>query len=389
MFRSDHSADTSDTSLTQDSIMAALATVQDPDIHRPITELNMVERVDIAPNGHVSVSVLLTIPGCPLKDRIRNDVTKALSNVPGITGIDVQLGYMSDEQRAALKEQLRGNAGPEKKIPFNDPDSLTRVFAVASGKGGVGKSSITVNLATALARRGLAVGLLDADVYGHSVPRMLGLDGARPTQVAGMIMPPQAYDLRVISIGMFVEGNTPIAWRGAMLHRALNQFLTDVYWGDLDILLVDLPPGTGDIAISLAQFMPGAELLIVTTPQLAAAEVAERAGTVALQTKQRIAGVIENMAYLPCPHCAERVDVFGSGGGPAVAAALSHAFGTEVPLLGQVPLDPRIVSGGDNGMPFVLAEPDAPAALELRKISDALAVRERGLVGRSLGVQPV
>jgi ATP-binding protein involved in chromosome partitioning len=226
-------------------------------------------------------------------------------------------------------------------------------------------------------------------VYGHSVPRMLGLEGARPTQVAGMIMPPQAYDLRVISIGMFVEGNTPIAWRGAMLHRALNQFLTDVYWGDLDILLVDLPPGTGDIAISLAQFMPGAELLIVTTPQLAAAEVAERAGTVALQTKQRIAGVIENMAYLPCPHCGERVDVFGSGGGPAVSAALSDAFGTDVPLLGQVPLDPRIVSGGDNGMPFVLAEPDAPAALELQKISDALAVREQSLAGRSLGVQPV
>lgn len=369
--------------------MTALATVQDPDIHRPITELNMVSSVDIAADGRVSVGVLLTIPGCPLKDRITKDVTDAVMRVPGATGVDVRLGYMTDEQRAALKEQLRGAAAPEKTIPFNEPGSLTRVFAVASGKGGVGKSSMTVNLATALAARGLAVGLLDADVYGHSVPRMLGLDGARPTQVAGMIMPPQAHGLRVISIGMFVEGNAPIAWRGAMLHRALNQFLTDVYWGDLDILLVDLPPGTGDIAISLAQFMPSAELLIVTTPQLAAAEVAERAGTVALQTKQRIAGVIENMAYLPCPHCGERVDVFGSGGGPAVAAALSHAFRAEVPLLGQIPLDPRIVAGGDTGMPFVLAEPDAPAALELRKISDALAIRKLGLVGRPLTVQPV
>ena len=379
---------TSDAVPSREAIMAALATVIDPDIHRPITELNMVEKVDIADDGRVSVAVLLTIPGCPLKDRIHKDVTNAVTRVPGVTAVDVQLGYMSDEQRAALKQQLRGDAGPEKTIPFNEPGSLTRVFAVASGKGGVGKSSVTVNLATALAARGLSVGVLDADVYGHSVPRMLGLDEARPTQVAGMIMPPQAHGLRVISIGMFVQGNAPIAWRGAMLHRALNQFLTDVYWGDLDVLLVDLPPGTGDIAISLAQFMPGAELLIVTTPQLAAAEVAERAGTVALQTKQRIAGVIENMAYLPCPHCGERVDVFGSGGGPAVAAALSHAFGVEVPLLGQVPLDPRIVSGGDEGVPFVLAEPDAAAALELRKISDALAVRKQGLLGRPLGVQP-
>jgi len=241
--------------------------------------------------------------------------------------------------------------------------------------------------APALAARGLSVGLLDADVYGHSVPRMLGVTG-RPTQVAGMIMPPVAHGVRVISIGMFIEGNTPVAWRGTMLHRALNQFLTDVYWGDLDVLLVDLPPGTGDIAISLAQFVPGAELIVVTTPQLAASEVAERAGTVALQTHQRVAGVIENMAWLPCPHCGERVDVFGSGGGAAVVGALSRAFGTEIPLLGQIPLDPGLVAAGDTGEPFVLSHPEAPASVELLRIADSLAVRERSLVGRPLGLQP-
>jgi ATP-binding protein involved in chromosome partitioning len=231
------------------------------------------------------------------------------------------------------------------------------------------------------------VGLLDADIYGHSIPRMLGIE-ARPTQVAGMIMPPTAHGVRVISIGMFVEGNTPVAWRGTMLHRALNQFLTDVYWGDLDVLLVDLPPGTGDIAISLAQFVPGAEVIVVTTPQLAAAEVAERAGTVALQTRQRVAGVIENMAWLPCPHCGDRVDVFGSGGGQKVVDALTRAFGTAIPLLGQIPLDPGLVSAGDAGVPFVLSHPQAPASIELLRVAESLAIRERGLVGRRLGLQP-
>jgi ATP-binding protein involved in chromosome partitioning len=390
VFRSDkHQPDTVGQP-TQDAVMAALATVQDPDIHRPITEIGMVKSVQIAADGVVDVAVLLTVPGCPLKDRIRNDVTNAVTKVAGVTGVRVELGFMSDEQRAALKEQLRGAAGPEKVIPFAQPESLTRVFAIASGKGGVGKSSVTVNLAVALAKRGLSVGLVDADIYGHSVPRMLGIDPAtRPTQVAGMIMPAQAHDVRVISIGMFIEGNTPVAWRGTMLHRALNQVLADVYWGDRDILLVDLPPGTGDIAISLAQFVPTAEVVVITTPQLAAAEVAERAGTIALQTKQRVAGVIENMAWLPCPHCDERVDVFGSGGGEAVVQALTRAFGVNVPLLGQVPLDPRIVSGGDSGEPFVLAYPDSPAAAELTKIADALAIREDGLVGRPLGLQPV
>ncbi|HZV26387.1 MAG TPA: Mrp/NBP35 family ATP-binding protein [Acidothermaceae bacterium] len=373
---------------TDESVRAALATVQDPDIRRPITELGMVESVVIRDDGKVAVGVLLTVSGCPLKDKITADVTAAVRAVPGVTGVEVTLGFMTDEQRKALQLQLRGPGKPDKEIPFNDPNSLTRILAIASGKGGVGKSSITVNVAAALAARGLSVGLLDADVYGHSVPRMLGVQ-TRPTQVAGMIMPPTAHGVRVISIGMFVEGNTPVAWRGTMLHRALNQFLTDVYWGDLDVLLVDLPPGTGDIAISLAQFVPGSELIVVTTPQQAAAEVAERAGTIALQTRQRVAGVVENMAWLPCPHCGERVDVFGSGGGQTVVGALSHAFGTEIPLLGQIPLDPGLVSAGDTGVPFVLSHPDAPASIELFRIADALAIRERSLVGRPLGLQPV
>ena len=372
---------------TDELVRAALATVIDPDIRKPITELGMVESIAIDAAGHVAVGILLTVPGCPLKEKITADVTAAVGSVAGVTGVAVSLGFMTDEQRKALQLQLRGPANPEKEIPFNDPNSLTRVLAIASGKGGVGKSSVTINLAAALAARGLSVGLLDADVYGHSVPRMLGVTG-KPTQVAGMIMPPVAHGVRVISIGMFIEGNTPVAWRGTMLHRALNQFLTDVYWGDLDVLLIDLPPGTGDIAISLAQFVPSAELIVVTTPQLAAAEVAERAGTIALQTRQRVAGVIENMAWLPCPHCGERVDVFGSGGGQAVVEALTRAFGSAIPLLGQIPLDPGLVNAGDTGMPYVLGNPHAPAAVELMRIADSLAIRERSLVGRSLGLQP-
>jgi len=374
--------------------MAALATVQDPDIHRPITELGMVENVEIAADGRVRVAVLLTVPGCPLKDRIRNDVTNAVLKVEGVPGVDVQLGYMTDEQRAALKEQLRGAAGPEKTIPFNEPNSLTRVYAVASGKGGVGKSSVTVNLAAALAHRGLTVGLLDADIYGHSVPRMLGLGPEdRPTQVAGMIMPAQAGGIRVISIGMFIEGNTPVAWRGTMLHRALNQFLTDVYWGDLDVLLVDLPPGTGDIAISLGQHLPNAEVVVVTTPQEAAAEVAERAGTMASMMHQRVVGVVENMSFLPCPHCAEagtehRLEVFGAGGGARVAKTLSERFGYDVPVLGEIPLDLTLREGGDTGTPIVDSHPDTPAAQALTRVATTLSGRGRGLAGMQLGLSP-
>jgi ATP-binding protein involved in chromosome partitioning len=371
---------------TVEQVTAALATVQDPEIHRPITELNMVDSVEIAPDGVVSVRVLLTVAGCPLKDKITKDVTEAVSAVDGVTGVRLDLGVMNDEQRAALQTQIRGD-NPVREVPFAQPGSLTRVYAVASGKGGVGKSSVTANLAVAMAANGLKVGVVDADIYGFSIPRMLGVE-AKPTQVEAMIMPPTAYGVKVISIGMFVQGNQPVVWRGPMLHRALQQFLSDVFWGDLDVLLCDLPPGTGDIAISIAQLIPSAEILVVTTPQLAAREVAERAGSIAVQTRQRIAGVVENMAGLACPHCGEHIDVFGSGGGQAVAEALTRTIGAPVPLLGQVPIDVRLREGGDNGVPLVLSDPDSPAAKELRGIAEQLGSRTRGLAGRSLGLSP-
>jgi ATP-binding protein involved in chromosome partitioning len=365
-----------------------LATVEDPEIHKPITGLGMVKSVDVAPSGEVAVGIFLTVAGCPMKDTITSRVTAAVQALEGVTGVRVELDVMSATQRQEMQARLRAESGvAEREIPFAKPGSLTRVYAVASGKGGVGKSSVTVNLAAAMARSGLSVGVVDADIYGHSVPRMLGVEG-RPTQVEDMIMPPSAHGVRVISIGMFVANNAPVVWRGPMLHRALQQFLGDVFWGDLDVLLMDLPPGTGDIAISVAQLVPSAELLVVTTPQLASAEVAERAGTIALQTHQQIAGVIENMSYLPCPHCAERVEVFGSGGGQAVADGLTRAMGVPVPLLGQVPLDLRLREGGDSGRPLVLDDPDAPAAAVMQEIADRLGTRARGLVGRSLGLSP-
>jgi ATP-binding protein involved in chromosome partitioning len=371
---------------TAEQVSRALASVNDPEIRRPITDLGMVKNIDISPDGTVRVDVWLTVAGCPLRDTITRDVTAAVSAIEGVSRVRVELDVMSEEQRKALQTQLRGGQ-PAPEIPFSQPTSLTRVYAVASGKGGVGKSSVTVNLAAVLAATGAKVGIVDADIYGHSVPRMLGVTGL-PTQVEKMIMPPLAHDVKVISIGMFTKGNSPVVWRGPMLHRALQQFLADVYWGDLDVLLLDLPPGTGDVAISVAQMLPSAELLIVTTPQLAAAEVAERAGAIAMQTHQRIVGVIENMSYLICPHCGEHTDVFGSGGGDTVAEALTRITGARVPLLGQVPIDTRLREGGDRGMPLVLSDPAAPAALELTKIADSLGSRARGLVGRSLSISP-
>ncbi len=371
---------------TVDQVIRALDGVHDPEIRKPVTELGMVKHVEVAADGAVHVEMWLTVAGCPLRDTITREVTAAVGKLPGVSSVRVDLDVMSDEQRRALQAQLRGGR-PEPQIPFAQPSSLTRVYAVASGKGGVGKSSVTVNLAAALAGAGHKVGVVDADIYGHSVPRMLGVTG-RPTPVESMIMPPSAYGVKVISIGMFTDGNRPVVWRGPMLHRALQQFLADVYWGDLDVLLLDLPPGTGDVAISVGQMLPSAELLIVTTPQLAAAEVAERAGAIAAQTHQRITGVIENMAYLICPHCGEQTDIFGSGGGASVAAALTRLSGTRVPLLGQVPLDVRLREGSDSGIPLVLGDPDSPAGLALRKIADDLGARGRGLAGRHLGLIP-
>ncbi|GHJ10333.1 iron-sulfur cluster carrier protein [Micromonospora humidisoli] len=373
-------------STISDAIQAALATVNDPEIRRPITDLGMVRSAEIGEDGVVRVGLLLTVAGCPLKDKLRGDITAAVGAVPGVSGVEIDFGVMSPEQRQELQGKLRGGATDEAVIPFAQPGSRTRVYAVASGKGGVGKSSVTVNLAAALAARGLSVGVVDADIYGHSVPRMLGADG-KPTRVEDMIMPPQANGVKVISIGMFTPGNSAVVWRGPMLHRALQQFLGDVYWGELDVLLLDLPPGTGDIAISVAQLLPNAEILVVTTPQAAAAEVAERAGAISLQTHQRIVGVIENMSWLELPD-GTRMEVFGSGGGAAVAESLTRTIGAQVPLLGQIPMDSRVREGGDAGTPIVLAAPDAPAAKALHQVADRLAVRRESLLGKSLGLKP-
>ncbi len=367
------------------AVRAALATVIDPELRRPITELNMVKSVDARPDGAVHVGIYLTTEACPKKSEIAEKVRAAAADVPGTGAVTVELDVMSDEQRTELRKMLRGDAG-EPVIPFAQPGSLTRVYAVASGKGGVGKSSVTVNLAAALAARGLSVGLLDADIYGHSVPRMMGTD-ERPTQVESMILPPVAHDVRVISIAQFTQGNTPVVWRGPMLHRALQQFLADVYWGDLDVLLLDLPPGTGDVAISIAQLLPSAEILVVTTPQAAAAEVAERAGAIALQTRQRIVGVVENMAAMLMPD-GTTMNIFGEGGGRQVAERLTRAVGADVPLLGQVPLDPALVAAGDSGVPLVLSAPESAAGAALLGIAGKLASRRRGLAGMSLGLDP-
>jgi ATP-binding protein involved in chromosome partitioning len=372
-------------------VRAALATVNDPEIKRPITELGMVDAVRVAADGTVQVRVLLTVAGCPLKDTINRDVTAAVSGVDGVTGVDLELGVMTAEQRSGLQQELRGGQA-QREIPFSQPGSLTKVYAVASGKGGVGKSSVTVNLALAMAQQGLKVGVVDADIYGHSVPAMLGVADSRPTQVEDLIMPvPTPSGVSVISIGMLKpRRDQVVAWRGPMLDRALVQMLADVYWGDLDVLLLDLPPGTGDIAISLGQHLPGAEVLVVTTPQEAAAEVAERAGTMASMMHQRVVGVVENMSYLACPHCGpeHQIELFGTGGGDRVAATLSSRFGYDVPVLGRIPLDSSVREGGDAGKPIVDSDPTAPAAVELAGVAERLAGRGRGLAGMQLGLTP-
>ena len=375
----------SDTAAVVEAVQEALSHVNDPEIRRPITELGMVEAVEVE-GGRLRVGILLTVAGCPMRDTLQHDVREAAIGVEGVEEVEVDFGVMTDEQRKDLQTSLRGPGQAEPVIPFNLPESRTRVFAVASGKGGVGKSSVTVNLAAALTRKGLSVGVVDADIYGHSVPRMLGVESA-PTQVEDMIMPPQSHGLKVISIGMFTPGNTAVVWRGPMLHRALQQFLADVYWGDLDVLLLDLPPGTGDIAISVAQLLPTAELVVVTTPQQAAAEVAERAGAIVTQTHQKLAGVVENMSWMELPD-GSHLEPFGSGGGKIVAEALTRDVGAEVPLLGQVPLDTRLREGGDAGVPLVLSDPDADASRAIRAVADQLAVRKVSLAGKQLGLTP-
>lgn len=372
-----------------DRVRTAVAAVTDPELRRPLGELDMLREIDVA-DGVARVGIALTIVGCPAADRIERDVRAAAASVEGVSDVEVAVGVMSPDERRSLTERLRGGRAA-REMPFG-PDSLTRVIAVTSGKGGVGKSTLTANLAVALAARGLRVGLVDADVHGFSIPGLLGLvdaDGLppAPTRLDDLILPPVAYGVKVISIGMFLrrpgeEAAGAVAWRGPMLHRTVQQFLTDVYFGDLDVLLLDMPPGTGDVAISVGQLLPHADVLVVTTPQAAAADVAVRSGLVARQTGQTPIGVIENMAAMALPD-GTLLDLFGSGGGEAVAHALSSG-GDDIPLLASVPLSPALRTGGDDGRPVVIAQPDDPASLAIDAAAAALAVRPRGLAGRSL-----
>jgi ATP-binding protein involved in chromosome partitioning len=376
---------------TVELVREALAKVNDPEIKRPITELGMVDDV-IVDGSSITAKILLTVAGCPMKERLTGDVTKAIAAVAPDAEISVELGVMTDDQRKEMQTNLRGGQS-QKEIPFTQAGSLTKVFAIASGKGGVGKSSVTVNLAIAMANRGLKVGLIDADIYGHSIPDMLGVGDSRPTQVEQMIMPvpvetPSGTDIRVISIGMLKpRKDQVVAWRGPMLDRALVQMLSDVFWGDLDVLLLDLPPGTGDMAISLGQHLPNAEVVVVTTPQSAAASVAERAGTMASMLHQRVVGIVENMSYLDTGD-GQRLEIFGSGGAQRVATTLSERFGYEVPVLGTIPLDPKMREGGDTGTPIVAADPEAEASKALQVVADQLTGRSRGLAGMQLGLSP-
>lgn len=371
---------------TVEEVTATLATVVDPEIHRPITEINMVGDIDISPAGVAKIEIRLTTAGCPLKDQISSEVKEKISALPGISQVEVVLTEMSAEQKADLRKKLRGGVAP-KVIPFTRKENLTRVYAISSGKGGVGKSSVTVNLAAAMAKNGKKVGIVDADIYGFSIPQMMGVT-TPPQVLEGMLIPPVAHGVKVISIGMFMEENTPVIWRGPILHRALEQFFADVHWGDLDVLFIDLPPGTGDVPISIAQLIPKSEIIVVTTPQTAAVEVAERAGLMAKQTQQRVVGVVENMSYLELPDNT-RMPIFGSGGGKEVAEQLSSILEYQVPLLAEIPLEQALREGGDAGVPIAIQEESSPAQRALQEVAEQLGKRAHGLAGLSLGISPL
>lgn len=369
---------------TLELIHAALATVQDPELHRALPELGMVKSV--AHNGTTAeLEILLTISGCPMKDRLTTDIEKAVLAVDGVSEVSITFGVMNEEQRTNIKKLLRN--GRESFISFAQADSLTRVIGVASGKGGVGKSSLTANLAVSSAQKGLRVGILDADVYGHSIPRLMGLIGQRPTAIDQMFIPLESFGVKTVSMEMFKpERSDAIAYRGPLLHRVLEQLLSDAYWGDLDLLFIDLPPGTGDLAISLGQLVPTSEIVVVTTPQIAAAEVAERAGRIAHQIHQRVIGVIENMSAYPCAKCGDLTSLFGEGGGEETSKRLSQLVGSDVPLLGKVPFSPELREGGDGGSPVVISAPESPSAQVINEIVGKLIVREKSLLGVRLGL---
>jgi ATP-binding protein involved in chromosome partitioning len=367
---------------TVELINTALGTVIDPELHKPLPELGMVESVNFT-DGVAKINILLTIIGCPMKDRLHSDITKSLANISEVKTVEIDFGVMNEEQRNNVKKLIRG--GREKFIPFAQPDSLTRVLGIASGKGGVGKSSVTVNLAVAAAARGLKVGILDADVYGHSIPRLMGILDKRPTAIDQTFIPVENYGVKVVSMEMFKpERSDPVAYRGPLLHRVLEQLLSDAYWGDLDLLLLDLPPGTGDIAISLGQLIPTSEIIVVTTPQIAAAEIAERAGRIAHQIKQPVIGVIENMSESINPESGEKISIFGSGGGEETAKRLSKLIGVDVPLLAKIPFDPILREGGDEGNPIALT--DKKFTTIFNEILDQIIIRPKSLIGVRLNI---
>ena len=367
---------------TVELIQTALGTVIDPELHKPLPELGMVESVNFV-DGIAKIGILLTIVGCPMKDRLHSDITKSLYNISEVKTVEINFGVMNEEQRNNVKKLIRG--GREKFIPFAQPESLTRVLGIASGKGGVGKSSVTVNLAVAAAARGLKVGILDADVYGHSIPRLMGILDKRPTAIDQTFIPVENYGVKVVSMEMFKpERSDPVAYRGPLLHRVLEQLLSDAYWGDLDLLLLDLPPGTGDIAISLGQLIPTSEIIVVTTPQIAAAEIAERAGRIAHQIKQPVIGVIENMSESINPESGEKISIFGSGGGEETAKRLSKLIGVDVPLLAKIPFDPILREGGDEGNPIALT--DKKFTTIFNEILDQIIIRPKSLIGVRLNI---
>ena len=367
---------------TVELINTALGTVIDPELHKPLPELGMVESVDFT-DGIAKIGILLTIVGCPMKDRLHSDITKSLANISEVKTVEINFGVMNEEQRNNVKKLIRG--GREKFIPFAQPDSLTRVLGIASGKGGVGKSSVTVNLAVAAAARGLKVGILDADVYGHSIPRLMGILDKRPTAIDQTFIPVENHGVKVVSMEMFKpERSDPVAYRGPLLHRVLEQLLSDAYWGDLDLLLLDLPPGTGDIAISLGQLIPTSEIIVVTTPQIAAAEIAERAGRIAHQIKQPVIGVIENMSESINPESGEKISIFGSGGGEETAKRLSKLIGVDVPLLAKIPFDPILREGGDEGNPIALTDERFTKIFD--EILDQIIIRPKSLIGVRLNI---
>ena len=369
---------------TVDLIHAALARVNDPELHRPLPDLGMVESVEVS-GSTAHIKIKLTIEGCPMRDRLEADIQRELLTVANISDLALTFGVMTEDERNNVKKMLRG--GREKFNPFAEPNSLTRVIGIASGKGGVGKSSLTVNLAVAAAAKGLSVGILDADVYGHSVPRLMGILDQRPTSIDQFFIPIEKYGVKIVSMEMFKPNREdPIAYRGPLLHRVLEQLMTDAYWGSLDLLLLDLPPGTGDIAISLGQLVPQSEIIVVTTPQIAAAEVAERAGRIAHQMKQSVLGVVENMSESPCPHCGEMIALFGAGGGQETSRRLSELVGIKVPLLAKIPFDIRLRDGGDEGIPAILSEDSTPTTKAIGELLENISVRPRSLAGVPLSL---